>query len=194
MPFLIGEMYKIARKIRFFAVISMISVNLAPFQASAFWGSFLRPENLSFSPLAAFLSNEGLPWNKVIEINGPGMFFNIASENYLIAANIPTSSKKSNAPNKNLWVTATGYSSTKDQTDSTPFITASGTHVRDGVIAANFLPIGTIIKIPEIFGDKVFIVEDRMHQRYDYRVDIWFPERNTAKEFGVQKIKIEIVS
>ena len=33
------------------------------------------------------------------------------------------------------WVVITGYSSTPDQTDSTPFITASGTYVEDGIVA-----------------------------------------------------------
>jgi len=91
-------------------------------------------------------------------------------------------------------VRATAYSSTVDQTDSTPFITASGTYVRDGIIAANFLPFGTTVRIPEIYGDKVFVVEDRMNQRYWHNIDIWFPERGLAKEFGARKVKIEIVS
>ena len=38
-------------------------------------------------------------------------------------------------------VTITAYSSTPDQTDSTPFITAYNTFVRDGIVAANFLKI-----------------------------------------------------
>ena len=51
-------------------------------------------------------------------------------------------------------VVATAYSSTPDQTDSTPFTTASGTQVRDGIIAANFYigrggePFWTPVKIP----------------------------------------------
>lgn len=98
------------------------------------------------------------------------------------------------APTASYIVLATAYSSTPDQTDSTPFITASGTNVRDGVIAANFLPMGTQIKIPDLYGDKVFTVEDRMNRRYTYRVDIWFPERDLAKIFGVKKIKIEIIN
>ncbi|MBI2036999.1 MAG: hypothetical protein HYT14_01400, partial [Candidatus Liptonbacteria bacterium] len=55
-------------------------------------------------------------------------------------------------------VTITAYSSTPEETDSTPFITASGTHVRDGVVAANFLPFGTAVKIPELYGDRLFVV------------------------------------
>ena len=98
------------------------------------------------------------------------------------------------APVREYVVTATAYSSTIDQTDDTPFITASGTYVRDGIIAANFLPFGTAVKIPDLYGDKIFIVEDRMNKRYLQRVDIWFPERQHALEFGIKQIRIEIVS
>ena len=91
-------------------------------------------------------------------------------------------------------VTATAYSSTVDQTDDTPFITASGTYVRDGIAAANFLPFGTVFRIPDLYGDKTFVVEDRMNKRYWHRVDIWFPERQMAREFGIKQIRIEIVS
>jgi len=44
--------------------------------------------------------------------------------------------------------------------------------VRDGVIATNILPFGTKVRIPEIFGDKVFVVEDRMARKHADRVDI----------------------
>lgn len=91
-------------------------------------------------------------------------------------------------------VMATAYSSTPDQTDDTPFITASGTTVRDGIIATNFLPFGTLVKIPHLFGDKIFVVEDRMNRRYATRIDIWFPERELAKIFGIRKVVIEVVA
>ncbi len=89
-------------------------------------------------------------------------------------------------------VIITAYSSTPDQTDSTPFITASNTRVRDGVVAANFLPFGTKIKIPSVYGDKLFTVEDRM--RSNKKVDIWFPTRKKALNFGVKITEIEILS
>ncbi len=94
---------------------------------------------------------------------------------------------------KELLVSATAYSSTPDQTDDSPFITAMGTSVRDGIIATNFLPFGTKIKIPEIYGDKVFVVEDRMNRRYWYTIDIWFPDRASALEFGYKHVKIQIL-
>ncbi|MBI4117301.1 MAG: 3D domain-containing protein [Parcubacteria group bacterium] len=115
-------------------------------------------------------------------------------QNDSVLAVRPITSLKTYKPKKFYTVSATGYSSTPEQTDHTPFITASGIHVRDGVIAANFLPFGTIIKIPELFGDKIFVVEDRMHSRYWFNIDIWFPGKELAKEFGIKVIKIEIVS
>src|SRR3989338_9188671 len=51
-------------------------------------------------------------------------------------------------------LTVTAYSSSVDETDSTPFVTASGTKTRDGVIASNLFPFGTQVKIPEFFGDQ----------------------------------------
>lgn len=87
----------------------------------------------------------------------------------------------------------TAYSSREEETDSTPFITASGTRVRPGIVAANWLPIGTNIRIPEIFGDQVFIVEDRMHRRNSGKVDIWFPTTEEAVEFGVKTAKVQIL-
>lgn len=96
------------------------------------------------------------------------------------------------APSYTMRVTATAYNSLPNQTDDTPFITASGTHVRLGVIAANFLPMGTKVKIPDYYGDQVFIVEDRMNQRYDKRIDIWMEGIQEARQFGVRTVAIEV--
>ncbi|MBI1908428.1 3D domain-containing protein [Candidatus Uhrbacteria bacterium] len=89
-------------------------------------------------------------------------------------------------------MTSTAYNSLPWQTDDTPFITASGTHVRHGVVAANFLPIGTRIKIPELYGDQVFIVEDRMNARYYKRLDVWMEHYDDAIAYGVRTITIEV--
>ncbi len=90
-------------------------------------------------------------------------------------------------------VRASAYSSTPDQTDGNPFITANGTRVRDGIIAANFLPFNTLVKIPELYGDKIFLVTDRMNRRYTNTIDIWFPDRTSALQFGRKTVTIEIV-
>jgi 3D (Asp-Asp-Asp) domain-containing protein len=88
----------------------------------------------------------------------------------------------------------TAYSSTPWETDETPYITAAGTKVREGIVANNYLPLGTKIRIPEIFGDKIFVVEDRMHWRKGkYQIDIWFKDYWQAKNFGAKKTYIEIL-
>ncbi|MFA6136179.1 MAG: hypothetical protein WC705_02370 [Candidatus Paceibacterota bacterium] len=94
-----------------------------------------------------------------------------------------------------LVVWATGYSSEPEQTDDTPFITASGSTVRDGVAAANFLPMGTRFRVPEIYKNKIFTVEDRMNSRFGNQqiVDIWFEDTNDAHEFGRKIVAIELL-
>ncbi len=96
---------------------------------------------------------------------------------------------------KTVKMVITAYSSTKDQTDDTPFITASGSHVEDGIIANNMLSFGTKVRLPELYGDKVFIVKDRMHKRKGlYHADVWMPEYKLAKEFGAKwNVKVEIL-
>ena len=104
-------------------------------------------------------------------------------------------------PIKTIKVTATAYSSDVGQTDDTPCIPADGYDLcahyekygQGNTIAANFLPLGTLVRIPELYGDKIFVVHDRMNSRYGYgRVDVWMPSRDEAKTFGVKYFEIEI--
>jgi 3D (Asp-Asp-Asp) domain-containing protein len=88
----------------------------------------------------------------------------------------------------------TGYSSTPFETDETPYLTASGNFVREGVVANNFYPFGTKVKFPEIFGDKIFVIEDRMNPKKErYYFDIWFPSYLEAKNFGAKITYVEIL-
>jgi 3D (Asp-Asp-Asp) domain-containing protein len=95
-------------------------------------------------------------------------------------------------------ITVTGYSSTPDQTDDTPFITAANTPVRPGVLALSrdllreFTP-----GAPFRFGDRVelegigvFVVEDTMHPRFTRRADIWFTNREAARQWGRQNLRL----
>lgn len=90
-------------------------------------------------------------------------------------------------------VTVTAYSSTPDQTDNSPFVTANGTYVYDGIVACNFLPFDTKVKFPEMYGDKIFIVEDRMAKKNSHKMDIWMPSRSLALQFGVKSLAFEII-
>jgi 3D (Asp-Asp-Asp) domain-containing protein len=74
-----------------------------------------------------------------------------------------------------------GYTSSVEETDSTPFITASGTTTHKGTLANNCLPFGTQV---EIFG-QVYVVEDRMNSRYGCNVfDIWVKTKVEAYKLG----------
>ena len=91
-------------------------------------------------------------------------------------------------------VTVTGYSSTADQTDATPFITAANTRVRTGIVALSRDLLREYTPgAPFQFGDRVLIrgigefrVEDTMNRRYRKRVDIWFATRGEARNWGRQ--------
>lgn len=154
------------------------------------------PSAPKFGFISSFLSA-----NDQIALNDQANAGNlpVIQNNSLVSAASPAISKAvaeiKNIPAKTreLIVLVTAYSSTPDQTDDTPFITAKGTYVRDGIVAANFLPFGTKVRMPEIYGDKIFVVEDRMNRRYWHVVDIWFPDRASALEFGVKRVKIEIL-
>ena len=91
----------------------------------------------------------------------------------------------------------TAYNSEPGQTDDSPCITANNFNVCDhgieDTIAANFLTFGTKVRIPELFGDRVFVVRDRMNRRYPNRVDVWLLEKQDAKNFGVQRTMIEVL-
>jgi len=108
----------------------------------------------------------------------------------------------------------TGYSSDIWQCDSTPFTPAMSnynlkTNAELGIVdtvAANFLPLGTKVRFPDLFGDKVFTVRDRMNAKYNgtTRVDIYFAllnadgkldaktSRQAAVTFGVKRLKMEV--
>ncbi len=90
-------------------------------------------------------------------------------------------------------VPSTAYTSRPEETDDTPFIAADGTHVYDGMVAANFLKFGTKIRIPALFGDKIFTVHDRMNKRYNVKVDIWMTNLKDAYKHGSRHITVEIV-
>ena len=102
---------------------------------------------------------------------------------------------------RTLAVQISAYTSTPDQTDASPFITANGEHVYWGGVAANIIdtdgrniPFGTKIMIPKLFGDQIFTVNDRMNRRYRNNVDIWFHDITDAREFGRKTIEVVIIA
>jgi len=87
------------------------------------------------------------------------------------------------------------------------FESASGTFsVRSGVaktedlkLKGSNLSLGAIgsldlkaMTVDATVGMKTFTVEDRMHSRFQDRLDVWFPSKEEAKRFGLQFTEVEI--
>ncbi len=161
-----------------YALALSLAANIAAVPGSGLNLPPIRPNILIGEAISSVLSSQALSTSSL----------QVTSQE---AAAIKPAEKTPEVTNKK--VTLTAYSSTVDQTDDTPFIAASGKHVYDGMIAANFLPFGTKVMIPELFGDKVFTVHDRMNRRYTERVDIWFAETQDALNFGIRTAEIVIL-
>jgi len=102
-------------------------------------------------------------------------------------------------------VRATAYNSLAAQTDSTPFITATGTRTRPGVVALSrdllrLFPYGSKIMIEDLSGrynnllrGRVFSVEDTMAARKRNSLDIWMGAHSQAIQFGARQVRITAV-
>lgn len=104
-------------------------------------------------------------------------------------------------------IISTAYNSEENQTDSTPYITASGERVQDGTLALSrdmiraendmmrrmgYNPTATIA-----YGDTVdliyvkrMVVHDTMNKRYTNRADIWMDSISNARAWGVRDVYI----
>lgn len=111
-------------------------------------------------------------------------------------------------------VRATAYNSLESQTDAQPFITATGTRTRWGVIAvsrdllATDLPYGSLVRLRDLGGfasgrgagayqalldANLFVVEDTMHPRKTGQIDLWFADYGSAVAWGVRRLEVEVV-
>lgn len=89
------------------------------------------------------------------------------------------------------WVTVSGYCHCKICCGkNAKGIAANGEKVKPGMIAASRgTPFGTRIKIK----GKVYVVTDRLAKRFDKRIDIYFSTHKQALEWGVQRLKVEVL-
>lgn len=108
------------------------------------------------------------------------------------SAFLPTIQYKT-VPKRSLVGTVFAYTSTVNQTDATPTITASGLNVTAGTLATNCLPFGTKVRFPSLYGNKEFTVTDRMAPRHSCSsFDIWQESLTEAKQFGRQIALVEV--
>jgi len=97
------------------------------------------------------------------------------------------------SPDKEIFVaTITAYTSSVDETDDTPFITASGERTGSGILACPArYEFGTKI----IIEGEEYVCKDRMNKRYregDY-FDIWVESKEVAFNWGRQDVEVEVI-
>ena len=112
------------------------------------------------------------------------------------ADSVNSGSTEEDAP-RSLLVTVTAYTSSRSQTDSTPYTTAFNEKIRPGdrIIAvsrdleAMGLTHNTSVRIEGLDG--VYRVADRTNKRWIRRIDLYFGnDRKAAKEWGKKKRRI----
>ncbi len=108
---------------------------------------------------------------------------------------------------------STAYNSLANQTDSTPFVTATGARTRFGVVALSRdllrrIPYGSIVRIEDLgnwgngrgrgtynrmLAGVNFVVEDTMNARKRNTVDVWMPTRRGAIQWGARQIRVTVI-
>ncbi|THF71941.1 hypothetical protein E7T06_00825 [Deinococcus sp. Arct2-2] len=121
---------------------------------------------------------------------------------------VPTTAPLAQAPvrtGRTAIVRATAYNSLAGQTDSSPFITATGTRTRPGVVALSrdllrSFPYGSKIMLEDMSGrynnmlkGRIFVVEDTMAARKTNSLDIWMGTRSEAIRFGARTLRITAI-
>ena len=84
----------------------------------------------------------------------------------------------------------TAYSSSVDETDSTPFIAADGSAVGEGMIACpRRFKFGTLFYINEL----IYKCNDRMALRFDDRLDLWASSKEKAVKWGIKSLNVRVI-
>ena len=93
-------------------------------------------------------------------------------------------------PHSAFTTVVTAYSSSEDETQGDPFITASGEYVRDGIVAcAEKYAFGTRFLIE----DRVYECQDRLAPEYRHRIDIWMPSKDEALGYGKRLLRVQLL-
>jgi 3D (Asp-Asp-Asp) domain-containing protein len=110
--------------------------------------------------------------------------------------NLPIITNRQFEVTKTIYTTVTAYSSSVDECGIDPFTMASGERVFDGAIAHQYLPFNTKVRFPEVFGEKIFVVKDRLGPQFTsyYHVDMWVHSKAEAKAWGARVVKMEILN
>ena len=157
----------------------------------------VRQINLLGPPILLAALAAWLGWAWMPPPGATGLVSETVLENLDAATgNVATLPLKSGTPLEFHRVVVTGYSSEAEETDDSPFMTASMTTVRDGCIALSRDMLRTFTPgAPFDFGDYalipgvgIFLVQDTMSPRWHGRADIWFADRGTAVSWGRRRV------
>ena len=124
---------------------------------------------------------------RILELN----IANVAKQVKRLEQNIKVIQESDTKHTKVIQISVSAYNAIPNQTDSTPFIMASGKRVYEGAIALS-RDIERDFGLK--FGDKIhllgigtFVFLDRMHRRWKRRVDLFKWSKKKAIQFGRQK-------
>jgi 3D (Asp-Asp-Asp) domain-containing protein len=87
--------------------------------------------------------------------------------------------------------TVTAYTSSVDETDSTPFENAAGTRPGPGSVAC---PMRYAFGTRVLIAGQEYTCDDRMHSRFGERFDIWMHSKAQAFEFGKKRVEVAIIN
>lgn len=98
-----------------------------------------------------------------------------------------------NSMKKGKQLVVTAYTADISETDASPFITASNTRVREGIVAVSqdlFAKGWVFGKKVYIVDEGVFTIEDLLHKRKRNQLDIFMNNKRKALHFGRKKLKV----
>ncbi len=94
-------------------------------------------------------------------------------------------------------ITVTAYSPSVAEYDADPHVTASMVKVRPGIVAVS----RDLFDQGWVFGKKVYVkghgvfeIADLMNKRHKERVDIFFPNADEARRFGIKQVKVALLA
>lgn len=67
-------------------------------------------------------------------------------------------------------------------------VMANGMEIQEGYVACDFLPLGTVIYL----NGQRYVVGDRIGEGSDNHIDIVFSDYDSAIDFGVQYMELEV--
>lgn len=115
----------------------------------------------------------------------------------LLGCNAETTDSSQQTSTQSIQVTATAYTSTKGQTDKTPYLAAWNNILKPGVksiaVSRDLIPMGLTngvkVTIEGLKGE--YLVLDKMNKRWERKIDIYMGHNHeAAKDWGKQTVTI----